>query len=100
MNTYGLSILEIEAMIQRVLLPNTCRCEVTDGLLSLTLASEGDPSRHIQIANVRMDSLNSARAIAELIGKARYLLALEVDSAKQRGLNTSSKLSISTGRRR
>ena len=81
MNTYGLSMLEIKALIQRALLPDTCHCEITvDGHLNVTLVSSKNSACKIHLPKVRVDSLNSSRAIAELIGEARYRLAIRIES--------------------
>lgn len=83
MNTYGLSMLEIKALIQRALLPDICHCEVTgDGYMEVTLVSSKNSACRVRLPRVRVDSLNSSRALAELIGEARYLLAANAVSAR------------------
>lgn len=90
MDTYGLSALEVRALIQRVLLPDICRCDETgDGLFNLTLTSCNDAACQISIGKVRAGSLHSSRAIAELIGEARYLLALEIQASRANPMATA-----------
>ena len=75
MNDYGLSLLEIKYLIERALLPDRCVCEGAAGILTLTLVSEADPARVIVLTGVRVEGLNNSRAIAYVIGEARYMLA-------------------------
>ncbi|MGI4840271.1 MAG: DUF1652 domain-containing protein [Janthinobacterium lividum] len=74
MAAYGLSTLEIKHLIERALLPDRCECEILDGNLSLTLTATSAETSVIRIKNIKFDSLNSSRAIAELVGEARYQL--------------------------
>jgi hypothetical protein len=73
---YGLSHLEIKRLLQRALLPDTCRCDIaSDGTMSLVLSNVRDAKNYVVVSPIRLDSLNSSRAIANLVGEARYLLA-------------------------
>lgn len=91
MNSYGLSTLEIKALIQRVLLPDICTCTDTDkGVFSLTLTCAKDSSCQVWMPGIRTDGLRSSRAIAELIGEARYLLALQIQADRSNVPNIHS----------
>lgn len=77
-----LSTLEIRNLIERALLPDKCTCECTDGRnLDLTLQKLEDPEQRVVLNGIPLASLQSSRAIARLIGEARYLL---VQGATQR----------------
>ena len=78
MSKYGLSFLEIKHLIERALLPDRCVCEIAAGVLTLTLVSEADPTQVITFAGVKVEGLNNSRAIAYLIGEARYMLAQRI----------------------
>lgn len=78
MDNYGLSLLETKHLIERALLPDRCVCEVVSGLLSLTLTSEADVEHVITISGLKIEGLNNSRAIAHLIGEARYMLAQRI----------------------
>lgn len=81
----GLSLLDTKLLIQRALLPDICTCEVSaDRLMRLTLVSAKNPSCSIVIPFISLDSLTFSRSVAELIGEARYLLALETNSDMNR----------------
>ncbi|HXR00485.1 MAG TPA: DUF1652 domain-containing protein [Pseudomonas sp.] len=84
--TIFLSTLEIQNLIERALLPDHCVCLCNDGVsVNLTLRSVNQPTLNIHIDSVPLSSLQSSRAIAELIGEARYLL---VQAGRQRaGIN-------------
>lgn len=85
--TTFLSTLEIQNLIERALLPDHCVCLCTDGVsVNLTLRSVTQPTLYIHIDAVPLSSLQSSRAIAELIGEARYLL---VQAGKQRAGETA-----------
>jgi hypothetical protein len=74
MSAYGLSPLEIKHLIERALLPDRCQFSEQDGLLTLRLCRKDQPDACVStVAN--LDTLLSSRAIAELVGEARYLLA-------------------------
>lgn len=76
-----LSTLEIRNLIERALLPDRCVCECVDGkTLDLTLEKHDDPHQRIFLTGIPLESVQSSRAIAKLIGEARYLL---VQSTKQ-----------------
>ena len=101
MNSYGLSALEIKAVIQRVLLPDICTCTDTDkGVFSLTLTCAKDSSCQIRMPGIRADSLQSSRAIAELVGEARYLLALRIQADTSNVTNIHSAREINRHHRR
>jgi hypothetical protein len=73
-NTF-LSTLEIRNLIERALLPDQCTCECKNGrTLELTLEKLGAPEHRVVLNDIPLDSLQSSRAIANLIGEARYLL--------------------------
>lgn len=76
MSAYGLSLLEIKQLIEHALLPDRCECTVIDGELTLRLTSATQPSQVVFTKGVRVESLHTSRAIAELVGEARYLLAM------------------------
>lgn len=79
MDNYGLSSLEIRALIERVFLPDTCRSEISqEGLLRLTVTSSKMPSCCVTMPDTSLGQLNTVRAIAELVGETRYLLALQM----------------------
>jgi hypothetical protein len=70
-----LSTLEIRNLIERALLPDLCTCECTDGrTLDLTLQRQDDLAQRVVLNGIPLESLQSSRAIANLIGEARYLL--------------------------
>lgn len=95
MNIYGLSILEIRALIERALLPDHCRfVETSDGRFSITVTSANHESCQISVRGIAFDELRSSRAIVELIGEARYLLALKIQASLAR--SGSSDLPLST----
>ena len=75
MEDYGLSLLEIKHLIERALLPDRCVCEVASGVLTLTLVSQTDSKHVVTITGVKTEGLNNSRAVAYLIGEARYMLA-------------------------
>lgn len=76
MSSPFLSTLEIRNLIERALLPDHCTCECTDGrTLDVTLRKMDDPQQRVVLNGIPLDSLQSSRAIANLIGEARYLLA-------------------------
>lgn len=75
MRTYGLSVLEIKHLIERALLPDKCECRIVNGYLAIEIYSLTNPSDTVQINGISMDSLTSSRALAELVGEARYRLA-------------------------
>ena len=77
MSTYGLSTLEIKHIIERALLPDQCECEISDGLLKVSLRSHPDGFAKVLIREVKLDSLLSSRAIAELVGAVRKKLAYQ-----------------------
>jgi hypothetical protein len=67
----------MKVLIQRAFLRDTCHYGTTvDRHLNLTLGSSKSSDCLVQLPKVRADSLNPSRAIAELIGEARYLLAM------------------------
>jgi hypothetical protein len=71
-----LSTLEIRNLIERALLPDLCTCACTDGrTLDLTLQKLDEPEQRVVLNRIPLESLQSSRAIANLIGEARYLLA-------------------------
>jgi hypothetical protein len=77
MSAYGLSLLEIRHLIERALLPDRCECTVIDDVLTVRVTSSTLPT-HVVVTNpVRLESLHTSRAIAELVGEARYLLAMQ-----------------------
>lgn len=77
-----LSTLEIRNLIERALLPDHCTCECMDGrTLDVTLQKLDDPEQRVVLNGIPLESLQSSRAIANLIGEARYLL---VQGATQR----------------
>jgi hypothetical protein len=84
--TNFLSTLEIQNLIERALLPDHCVCFCTDGVsVSLSLRSVNQPQVQIRLESIPLTSLQSSRAISDLIAQARYLL---VQAGKQRaGLN-------------
>lgn len=83
MDTHFLSTLEIRNLIERALLPDYCCCQCSDGrTLDLTLQKRDDPDQRISLTGIPLESLQSSRSIAELIGEARYLL---MQRSKQRG---------------
>jgi hypothetical protein len=82
MNSYGLSLLEIKHLIERALLPDRCICNIQDGILTLSLTSEADAEQSIQITGVKVEGLNNSRAIAHLVGEARYMLVRQNTGAK------------------
>lgn len=76
MSGYGLSSLEIKALLQRVLLPDVCRCAPREnGNIDLTLISANDPSVYVKVPDIDLRKLNSSRAIADLVAQVRSLLA-------------------------
>ena len=82
MSTTFLSTLEIRNLIERALLPDHCTCECKDGrTLELTLQKLGAPEHRVVLSGIALDSLQSSRDIANLIGEARYLM---VQSQHQR----------------
>lgn len=82
MSATFLSTLEIRYLIERALLPDICTCECTDGrTLDVTLQKLDDPEQRVVLNGIALESLQSSRAIAHLIGEARYLL---VQGATQR----------------
>lgn len=74
MSAYGLSPLEIKHLIERALLPDHCEFSEQNGLLTLRLTEKQHPHSSVTV-NAKMESLYTSRAIAELVGKARYSLA-------------------------
>jgi hypothetical protein len=78
MDGYGLSLLEIKHLIERALLPDRCVCEVVSGVLTLTLVSEADSAHVITVTGIKVEGLNNSRAIAHLIGEARYMLVRRI----------------------
>jgi hypothetical protein len=71
----GLSTLEIRSLIERALLPDHCRCECIDGrTLQLTLQATDENMPGVFLSDIPLESLQSSRAIAELVGEARYRL--------------------------
>ena len=77
-----LSTLEIRNLIERALLPDLCTCVCTDGrTLDLTLQKLDEPEQRVVLSGIPLESLQSSRAIANLIGEARYRL---VQSTTQR----------------
>lgn len=93
MNSYGLSILEIKHLIERALLPDKCECTVDGEFVRITLSSHADPSDAVVITGIKKESLNTSRAIAELIGEARYLLVKQI--AKRRELHGNGRTEVS-----
>jgi hypothetical protein len=77
MPVYGLSPLEIRHLIERALLPDRCECTVIDDVLTLRVTSATHPGQVVTTHGVKLESLHSSRAIAELVGEARYLLATQ-----------------------
>jgi hypothetical protein len=74
MDDYGLSLLKIKHLIERALLPDRCLCDIKDGVLTLNLTNETDGNNAIKITGIKIDGLNNSRAIAYLVGEARYML--------------------------
>lgn len=75
MSSTFLSTLEIRYLIERALLPDRCTCECMDGLtLDVTLQKLDDPEQRVVLNGIPLDSLQSSRALANVIGEARYLL--------------------------
>ena len=72
---YGLSALEIKHLIERALLPDRCEFIEKNGLLALRLTQREPPFTSVTLTAARLESLYTSRAIAELIGEARSLLA-------------------------
>jgi hypothetical protein len=74
MTINGLSILELRYLIESAFLPARCKCTPTVvGAPSLTIEvyDENNSSIALKITGVDINSLNSSRAIAELIGGIR-----------------------------
>lgn len=74
MPALGLSPLEIKHLIERALLPDRCDFSEQDGLLTLRLTQKKYPHSSVTI-HASIAELHTSRAIAELVGKARYSLA-------------------------
>ena len=75
MSSTFLSTLEIRYLIERALLPDVCSCECTDGrTLHVTLQKLDDPRQRVILNGIPLESLQSSRALANVIGEARYLL--------------------------
>ena len=75
MSIYGLSALEIQHLIERALLPDKCECDIANGYLTLHLCTTAGSGSSVILTPVRLESLSTSRAIAELVGEARYQLA-------------------------
>ncbi len=72
---YGLSSLEIKALLERVFLPDLCRCISRDNdNMDLTLISAEDPSVYVRVPGISLRSLDSSRAIADLVAQVKGLL--------------------------
>lgn len=100
MENYGLSSLEIRALIERIFLPDTCRSEIShEGLLRLTLTSSKMPSCRVTMPDISLGQLNTVRAIAELVGETRYLLALQMGGQPDERARKHSVAGYSQGRR-
>lgn len=93
MNDDGLSIQEIKHLIERALLPDRCVCEVAAGVLTLTLVSEADAGHVIKLTGIKVEGLNSSRAIAYVIGEARFMLVQLIKGSKHPVHKPTSPLS-------
>ena len=82
MNDNDLSLQETKRLIERALLPDRCVCDVAAGVLTLTLVSEADASHVIKLTGIKVEGLNSSRAVAYVIGEARYMLAQLIKGSK------------------
>lgn len=79
MESYGLSTLEMRALIERVFLPDICKSEVShEGFLRLTVTSATMPTCCVSLSDISLERLGTVRAIAELVGDTRYLLAQQM----------------------
>jgi hypothetical protein len=72
MYSYGLSTLEIKHIIEQAILPDHCDFIEQTGWLTLRVTKKDRPDV-VATASIQLEALNSSRAIAELIGKIRYL---------------------------
>ncbi len=69
------STLEIRYLIERTLLRDVCTCECMDGrTVNLTLHKLDDPELRVVLNRIPLESLQSSRALANVIGEARYLV--------------------------
>ncbi len=74
MSVSGLSTLELRHLIERAFLPARCRCTLSAfGVPSLTIEiyAEGATSINLLVTGVDISSLNSSRAISDLIAEIR-----------------------------
>lgn len=76
MRNYALCNLEILALIERALLPDVCVCTCKGDLLTVTLTKQNQPGAYVSVENISMQSLQSSRAIANLVGELRYLMSV------------------------
>jgi len=83
MKDYALSSLEIQNLIERALLPDICLCDCKGDFLTVTLTRVGDPNTSVSLGNISMQSLQSSRSIAYLVGELRYLISLSENPARQ-----------------
>lgn len=90
MTGYGLSSLEIKGLLERAFLPDLCRCISREGDdMDLTLISADDPSIYVRVPGISLRSLNSSRAIADLVAQVKGLLAARRETV---GLNFPKKM--------
>ena len=93
MNSFGLSILEIQHLIERALLPDKCELTVDGECVRLMLTSHVDPIDSVVITGIKKETLNTSRAIAELIGEARYLLVKQIAERREPHGNDRTEVS-------
>lgn len=75
MQHLGLSILEVRSLIEKAFQPDHCTCECHDGkTLSIDVTRHADPNSTLHLSGIPLSELDSFRAVADLIAKARYEL--------------------------
>lgn len=83
MKDYALSDLEIQNLIERALLPDVCVCNCRGDSLTVTLTRQNDPGASVSLGNISMQSLQSSRSIAYLVGELRYLISVGEKASQQ-----------------
>lgn len=90
MTGYGLSSLEIKGLLERAFLPDLCRCISRDSdNMDLTLISAEDPSVYVRVPGISLRSLDSSRAIANLVAQVKGLLVARKEAV---GFNLPRKM--------
>lgn len=69
-----LSNLELRSIIESAFLPKRCHCSVVDDTLTVEVIDPETERVELTVNGIRLDTLDTSRALCELIAKLRWNL--------------------------